>query len=166
MRKSVSLFTTIALMFSLLLFATGCQSNSKNGISAPKALNSKMQAALSQTEQDALTTFISELVTAYNTGDNDTPLNRTDAFSSAFSQIKTMAQNNDTLSDASTKGFLIVMSATMGTISPGESSTPEELREYIKEQICAIIEIYCKQVSGGDFRSPPFPIYPDTSGFQ
>ena len=38
--------------------------------------------------------------------------------------------------------------------------------EYIKEQICAIIEIYCKQVSGGDFRSPPFPIYPDTSGFQ
>lgn len=144
MKKGVSLFITIALLFSLLLSATGCQSNSKNGISAPKALNSKMQAALSQTERDALMTFISELVTAYNTGDDDTPLNTTDAFSSAFSEIKTMAQQNDALSDASTKGFLIVMSATMGTVSPGESSTPEELREYLKEQINAIIEIYCK----------------------
>lgn len=144
MRKSVSIIAIMVLLVSLLVTATGCQVNSSKGISAPKSLNVKMQTTLSESEQDALMTFITELVTAYNTGDNDIPLNTTDAFSSAFSEIKTMAQQNDALSDASTKGFLIVMSATMGTVSPGESSTPEELREYIKEQISAIIEIYCK----------------------
>ena len=144
MRKSVSLFVIITLLVSLLFSATGCQTTSKGGISTPKNLNAKMQTTLSEAEQDALMNFITELVAAYNTGDNDTPLNTTEAFSSAFSNIKTMAQKNDALSDASTKGFLIVMSATMGTVSPGESSTPEELREYIKGQICAIIEIYCK----------------------
>ena len=77
-----------------------------------------------------------------NRYNNENYLKITDELEDAFSEIKSLAKSADELSDVSQKGFLIMMTALTGMVSPGEDSTPEEVREYLKEKITEIIDIY------------------------
>lgn len=135
----------IALLLVCLMTFTlfGCSNgNTSNSIKEPKKLDSSIESALSEKEQSALQTFVVELIESYNNGDNENYLKITDELEDAFSEIKSLAKSADELSDVSQKGFLIMMTALTGMVSPGEDSTPEEVREYLKEKITEIIDIY------------------------
>lgn len=142
----------VALIFAtiILLFVNSGK------IKVPAKLNEKTVEALSLYEQEALDTFVNELANSYNQRDetatqeingtivipSERYLNRTEEFNDAFSTIKLLAKSNSNLSVASNGGFVIVMSASLGTTDPYKDSSPEEVDNYIKEQINEIIETY------------------------
>ncbi len=143
----------ITIVLVLTILTTTLVFYNMGNIRVPKKFNDKTLANLNSYEQQALDTFINELVDSYNQREKKPTdgylektnfFNETEGFDVAFSTIKQLAQSNDYLDEAAQGGFLIWASLFYGapTVDDIGESTSEELEKSIEERIRAIIEIY------------------------
>ena len=112
---------------------------------------------MSDDEINKLNTFVKELITSYNQRSpevvtvessfgshisSETYFIETSDYSNARQELREAAKTNDVLSKAVQLGFIIDMEAAMGSVSPGDDATPEEVMEDIEKNIDSIVQYY------------------------